>query len=98
MLFYYADRDMQTAFGGVVIARVWALVTGDDDPGLERLDLLDARDPPHSLVVVGLCEPPVDAVVGHVAGDHRIQARDADNRRGVSARRWACTGDEYVEA
>jgi hypothetical protein len=60
----------------VVIACVWALVSGDDDLGLERLDLLDAYDPLQSLLVVGLGQPLVDAVVGDVPGDHGVQARD----------------------
>src|SRR5215217_2630263 len=37
--------------GRVVIVCVRPLVASDDDLGLERLDLLDASDPLHSLVV-----------------------------------------------
>ena len=78
--------------GRVVIPCVRALVAGDNDPGLERLDLLDARDPLHPLLVVGLRQPLVDAVVGHVAGDDRIQARDVDDRRDAGVR--LADGDE----
>jgi len=45
--------------------------------------LLDTGDPLHSLLVVGLREPLVDAVVGDVAGDDGFQAGDVDDGRGV---------------
>ena len=72
--------------GRVVIECVWALVACDDDLGLERLDLLDARNPLHPLLVVGLCQPLVDAVVGDVAADDGIQARDVDDRGDAGVR------------
>ena len=54
----------------------------DDDAGVERLNVLDARDPLHALVVVGEGQPQVDAVVGDVAGDDGLQARDVHDRGG----------------
>ena len=35
--------------GRIVVARVRALMPGDDDPGIECLDLLDASDPLQAL-------------------------------------------------
>jgi hypothetical protein len=43
----------------------------------ERLDVLDARDPLHALVVGGKCQPQVDAVASDVARDAGIQDRIA---------------------
>src|SRR5712664_2364711 len=60
---------------GVVVGCVGALVAGDDDRGVERLDLLDARDPPHALVVVGKSQPraedrvQAEEVIGLAVGD-----------------------------
>jgi hypothetical protein len=57
-------------------------VAGDDDPGVELLDLLDAGDPLQPLVVVGEGQELVDAVVADVADDDGIQGRDVDEGRG----------------
>ena len=53
----------------------------------ERLDVFDARHPLHALVVVGKCQPQVDAVAGDVARDDGIQDRDREVHKSLTSPR-----------
>ena len=58
-LFEVAEVGLGAAEDGgrVVIARVWALVAGDDDRGVERLDLLDGTTNTSSLSGLDMAAP-----------------------------------------
>jgi hypothetical protein len=66
----------------VVVRRAGGLVARNDDPRCQGLDLVDAGHPGEPGLVVGLGQPHVDPVVGHVAADHGVEVGDVhDGRR-----------------
>ena len=65
----------------------------------ERLDVFDARHPLHALVVVGKCQPQVDAVAGDVAGDDGMTVSDRlVATAGSKCRTADCDGQAPFEA